>query len=206
MYDPASRGFDAIGLGESQIGLDSTVSEQNNNLDVTHASMQEIAERTGGKAFYNRNEIGNAIVASMNDGGTYYTLGLFSRQSRLEWQVPPYQREDQTARETGCAIAPAILPWNRLPSPMKHKPNKPRLLNQAMDISAPVSTQLLFQARVLPPSAQNTKPGRGELFDCRWRARFYQRGDDDLQHASINCAVEVYSEQRRIPSRKTAPL
>jgi VWFA-related protein len=51
VYDPASRGFDAIGRPQTQIGLTSTVSEENNNLDVVHSSMQEIAERTGGRAF-----------------------------------------------------------------------------------------------------------------------------------------------------------
>ena len=74
VYDPASRGYDAIGRPQTQIGLTSTVSEENNNLNVVHSSMQEIAERTGGKAFYNRNEVGDAIIESMDDGTTYYTL------------------------------------------------------------------------------------------------------------------------------------
>ena len=40
-----------------------------------HMTMQEMAEETGGKAFYNTNAIGQSAVSAIADGSTYYTLG-----------------------------------------------------------------------------------------------------------------------------------
>jgi hypothetical protein len=38
--------------------------------------MTLVAEKTGGKAFYNRNDLGNAVKLAMEDGGTYYALAF----------------------------------------------------------------------------------------------------------------------------------
>lgn len=40
-----------------------------------HMTMQEMAEETGGKAFYNINAIGQSAVSAIADGSSYYTLG-----------------------------------------------------------------------------------------------------------------------------------
>src|SRR5262249_27307584 len=42
-----------------------------------HATMSSVADQTGGKAFYNTNNIDKAIRDSMEDGSTYYTLGYY---------------------------------------------------------------------------------------------------------------------------------
>jgi VWFA-related protein len=193
VYDPASRGFDAIGRGESQIGMNSTVSEENNNLDATHTSMQEIAERTGGRAFYNRNEIGNAIVESMNDGGTYYTLGYYP--SNHNWNGK-FRRIGVKIKRPGARLRHRSGYFALEPASFAHESQaeQARLFNQAMEISAPVSTQLLFQARVLPPST----PSGGQVvvnYLIAASGLSFTKGPDDLQHASVNCAVEVYSEK-----------
>ena len=39
--------------------------------------MNSVAEQTGGKAFYNTNDLNKAIRDSMEDGSTYYTLGYY---------------------------------------------------------------------------------------------------------------------------------
>jgi VWFA-related protein len=39
-----------------------------------HDAMQQIAEQTGGKAFYDRNDLDNGISRSIAHGSTYYTL------------------------------------------------------------------------------------------------------------------------------------
>jgi VWFA-related protein len=193
VYDPASRGVDAIGLGESQIGLDSTVSKQNGDLDATHTSMLEVAERTGGKAFYNRNEIGNAIVESMNDGGAYYTLGYYPTNHNWNGR---FRRISVKTKRPGARLRHRSGYFALEPASFTRETQaeQARLFTQAMNINAPVSTQVLFQARVLPSSVQTQNqvvvnyliPASGISFS---------KGSDDLQHASINCAVEVYSEK-----------
>ena len=191
--DPASRGFDAIGRPESRIGINSTVSEENNNLNATHTSMQEVAERTGGKAFYNRNEIGNAIVESMNDGGTYYTLGYYP--SNHDWNgkfrhigVKVKRAGAKLRHRSGYfALEPALFA-------QESQAEQARLFNHAMDLNSPVSTQILFQARVLPPS-----PGtQGQVvvnYLIAASGLAFTKSSDGLQHSTVNCAVEVYSEK-----------
>jgi len=69
-----------------------------------------------------------------------------------------------------------------------------RLFNQAMDLNSPVSTQLLFQARVLPPSPQT----QGQVvvnYLITASGLAFSKSADGLQHSSVNCAVEVYSDK-----------
>ncbi|HZQ90227.1 MAG TPA: VWA domain-containing protein [Terriglobales bacterium] len=43
----------------------------------SHLAMEQVAEETGGRAYYNRNEIDRAIGLSVADGSNYYTLGYY---------------------------------------------------------------------------------------------------------------------------------
>jgi VWFA-related protein len=192
VYDSASRGYGAIG-GESQIGINSTVSEENNNLNATHTSMQEVAERSGGKAFYNRNEIGNAIVESMNDGGTYYTLGYYP--SNHDWNGK-FRHIGVKVRRAGAKLRHRSGYFALEPASFAQETQaeQARLFNQAMDLNSPVSTQLLFQARVLPPSPQT----QGQIvvnYLVTASGLAFSKSADGLQHSSVICAVEVYSEK-----------
>jgi hypothetical protein len=76
----------------------------------------------------------------------------------------------------------------------KAQTEQARLFNQAMDLNSPVSTQLLFQARVLPPSPQtNGQVVVNYLIHASGLA--FTKGPDGLEHSSVNCALEVYSEK-----------
>ena len=48
------------------------------NLDVIHL----LAERTGGKAFYNTNDIGSAVRAALKDSEVTYTLGFYANSEK----------------------------------------------------------------------------------------------------------------------------
>ena len=52
------------------------------NLDVIHL----LAERTGGKAFYNTNDIGSAVRAALRDSEVTYTLGFYANSEKLDGQ------------------------------------------------------------------------------------------------------------------------
>jgi VWFA-related protein len=189
VYDPASRGFDAIGRAQTAVGLTSTVSEENNNLNVVHTSMQEIAERTGGKAFYNRNEIGDAIVESMNDGTTYYTLAY--SPSNHTWNGK-FRRISVKSKRAGVKLR-YRLGYFAVPPDVKRSPHEQAMaFEQAMDISSPGSMAVLFQARVFPPSPK-TQNQVVVNYSIAAAGLSFDQGQDHLQHASVNCAVEVYS-------------
>ena len=44
--------------------------------------MNWVAEETGGRAFYNRNDLGAAIQEAMRDGDVTYTLGFYSQRDK----------------------------------------------------------------------------------------------------------------------------
>ena len=189
VYDPASRGFDAIGRPQTQIGLTSTVSEENNNLNVVHSSMQEIAERTGGRAFYNRNEIGAAIIESMDDGTTYYTLAY--SPANHNWNGK-FRRISVKSKRSGVKLRYRLGYFAIQPGTSRSPQEQVAAFAQAMDISSPVSTAILFQARVIPPS-EKTKNQVVVNYLIPAAGLSFEEGADNLHHASVNCSVEVFS-------------
>lgn len=191
VYDPASRGYDPLGRGQSQIGLTSTVSEENNNLDVVHSSMQEIAERTGGKAFYNRNEIGDAIIESMDDGTMYYTLAY--SPDNHNWNGK-FRRISVKSKRPGVKLRYRLGYFAIPPGANRSPQEQAAAFAQAMDISSPVSTAILFQARVIPPS-EKTKNQIVVNYLIPAAGLAFEEGADKLQHASVNCSVEVLSSK-----------
>jgi hypothetical protein len=54
------------------------------NFWDTIATMQTIAERTGGKSFYNRNDISAAIRSAMDDSRVTYVLGFYPTHGRWD--------------------------------------------------------------------------------------------------------------------------
>ncbi|HEY4675603.1 MAG TPA: VWA domain-containing protein [Candidatus Angelobacter sp.] len=189
VYDPASRGYDPIGRGQSEIGLTSTVSEENNNLNAVHSSMQEIAERTGGRAFYNRNEIGDPIIESMDDGTTYYTLA-YSPDNR-NWDGK-FRRISVKSKRPGLKLRYRLGYFAIPPGTSRSPQEQAAAFAQAMDISSPISTAILFQARVILPS-EKTKNHVVVNYLIPAAGLSFEDGDDKLKHAGVNCSVEVFS-------------
>ena len=57
--------------------LGSELSKRSFALSSSHDAMRQIADSTGGKAYYNRNDIDHAIALSIADGSTYYTVTYY---------------------------------------------------------------------------------------------------------------------------------
>src|SRR5262249_16176468 len=77
VFDASNSGHDKFGRSLRGGRLASTVSAESANLINVHSAMQEMADRTGGRAFYNTNDIDGAVRNSIDDGSTYYTLGYY---------------------------------------------------------------------------------------------------------------------------------
>jgi len=78
---PDDRAYDAnvtspIGRRGEPIGEDELTRRLPLVVD-TQQTMEEIARETGGRAFYNRNDLDTAVARSVEDGSTYYTLGFY---------------------------------------------------------------------------------------------------------------------------------
>jgi VWFA-related protein len=185
----------------SGVGIEPVAADLSDELLAAHATMNTLAERTGGKAFYNTNDLDKAVLAGMDDGATYYTLGYYPTSRQWDGKFRKIQIKTARAdvklryRSGYFAIDPAGYP-QKDPKLRAHD------LIQALSLESPAATALLFQARVLPPSE---KTGNKVLVDFAVdpHALSFQHGDDGLEHAMMKCAVEVYSG-KGVPLRTEA--
>lgn len=74
ILDLAERGDNNLYMKASAA---TTATEVYRNQFDSRESMKEVAELTGGKAFYNRNDLDVAIGAAMEDNAASYTLGYY---------------------------------------------------------------------------------------------------------------------------------
>lgn len=189
-FDPATQ-TDALGLPETS----KTISDLHRAENITHASVNELADRTGGRAFYNLNDIGKAVVQSMRDGGTYYTLAYYPSDKNWNGKfrhiVVKVDRSDVKLRHRSgyFALDPSFGREGRAAAAEQAQ------FRQAMELDAPVATALLFHAKVVPVHASVQPGGIVVNFQLQPGAVATEEGDDQLQHVSLECAVEAFDEK-----------
>jgi VWFA-related protein len=125
-----------------------------NQQAAEHSTMDEVADNTGGHAFYNTNGLKQAMDSAMEDGGSYYSLFYAPtntkqdgtlRRVKVQLRQPGYQLSyrrsyfaDGTPHPEEAAQAGPNAPEHNL------------LLDNAMQHGAPVSSQLFLEASVNP--------------------------------------------------------
>lgn len=184
-----ARGMGRVGNGSQQANEISRSTETTIN---SHSTMNTVAEQTGGKAFYNTNNIEKAIRDGMDDGSTYYTLGYY----------PENKNWDGKFRKIAVKVNRAGVKLHyRLgflaADPMTYAKQDPKIqgidIGNALDLNNPLSTALPFQAVVVPPSAANGKVQINYGIDPK--AIAFELRPDGLQHAAVDCGVKVYTEK-----------
>ena len=160
-------------------------------LMAAHTSMNDIAEKTGGKAFYNLNDLDKAMLQSIDDGSTYYTLGYYPdnrqwnsqfRNIRVKVNRPGIKLHYRAGyfavdREAVAQANPAL---------------EDQELDQAMTLDWPIATGLPFQAHVLPPSAQ-TQNRVVIRYAIDPKALNFETDDKGLERVNLLCGVRAYS-------------
>jgi VWFA-related protein len=152
-------------------------------------AMKSMAERTGGKTFYSRNDIDVGIRTSLDDGATYYTLEYYP-QNRV-WDAK-FRRI-----EVKIANSQARLRYRQgyyALGPVTKSGSVTEAFSHAMDRDAPTSAAVRFQAGVVLPSPQT----QGKVvvnFGIDPHTIAFQKDADDLEHASVSCVVWAYPEK-----------
>lgn len=112
-----------------------------------HDSMTTIAEETGGRAFYNRNDLKAAVADAINNGESFYTLG-FVPAGKLDGHFRKIKVGLSGGRyELAYRLGYYADPSNRR---SEHNRGVEGSSQAAILHGAPDSTQVLFAARVLP--------------------------------------------------------
>jgi hypothetical protein len=82
MPDASQNGSSMVGLRGGQNAVRS-IQKASTNLTESHTTMNELAGQTGGRAFYNRNDIDHAIALSVAEGSSYYTVAYYPEAKEM---------------------------------------------------------------------------------------------------------------------------
>lgn len=158
---------------------------------ANHATMNDLAERTGGRAFYNRNDLETAVHESIDDGSTYYTLGYYPENK--DWNGAFRKIQIKSGRggvklryRIGYFAADSAT-FARLSAKKQDED-----FDAALTLSLPISTALPFKAMVLPPSPQTG--GKALVnFGADPHALSFSETPEGLKQVNMECAVRVFA-------------
>jgi len=147
------------------------------HMGMTQLKAEQVAEDSGGEAFYNNNDLKAAIAKAIDHGSQFYTLSY----------IPPKLKEDSRYHHIKVEVMQPGLHLvyrqgynaERVPTLDAPAPG-PALMKASMEGHAPVATQILFQVGVWPSyltdsaagsQPQNepkSKPGKTVRYDIHY--------------------------------------
>ena len=176
------------------------------NRQAAQSNMRDMADRTGGRAFYNRNDIEVGIGSSINDGSIYYALSYYPENH--VWDGHFRRIEVKTSRpDVTLRYRMGYYALNPEDSARWDSADLAQEFTYAMEFDSPLFTGVRFQAMVTPPADRNQKST--VIFAIDPHTMTFENKDDGLQHVAITCSVAVYSEKGNLiknPKDETTSL
>jgi VWFA-related protein len=174
-------------------GMGSQMDRESDDRMAARSTMNDLADRTGGRAFYNRNDLDGAVRDSITDGSTYYTLGYYPENK--DWNGG--FRNIQIKLKRGGVKLRYRIGYFAVDTAQFAKLNPKRQdeeFDDALSLNIPVSTALPFQALVMPPSA---KTQNKVIVNYRVdpHALSFEASNDGLQAVNMECAVRVFPKK-----------
>ena len=170
---------------------------------ASHVTMNEMADRTGGRAFINTNDLTASMSSSVDDGSTYYTLEYYPENKKWDGQFRSIQVRsnrpgvnlryragyyaldpEKTNKEDSDAVAESF--------------------SRALQVDAPAATQVVFQAQVQPPSDKSKKVVVTFHIDPRTLA--FEHKDGGMEYARLSCTVWAYGKDKDKPTMSSATV
>jgi VWFA-related protein len=223
VYPVDVRGAAVTGASVSNIGAASQSSSDNSAdyaLNARHMTEQEIADATGGRAFYGTNDLATALTEATETGGHYYTLTyspsnqdynghlrhihveLAKRGYHLAYRRSYYGNPDSRASEPPGGLRQAAelepfqtgQPADSLFSNMQH--------------GAPLAHQLLFRAHIhaVAPPMKATREQMANLADqpAFFRERRQNRPPKPMRPIQLQTYEIDYTVAARYPALEVA--
>jgi VWFA-related protein len=166
-------------------------------------TMENLAERTGGRTFKNSNDLALGLKSSIEDGSTYYTLEYYPDNKKWDGQFRTIEikssqpRMSLRYREGYYALDPEKV----------NKENSDAVaesFSRSLQLDAPAATGLLFQAQVLPPSAKNGKVVVNFHVDPQTIA--FEHKEGGLESARLSCTVWAYGKDKDKPTMSSSTV
>jgi VWFA-related protein len=193
-FSAASTGRDKFGrsVGARPGRMGSVLSAESAAVTDSHGTMEDLAERTGGKAFYNSNDLDGAMRRSMDDGSTYYILAYYPENK--DWNGK-FRKIQVKLERPGVKLRHRLGYYAVDPKTFaEHNPKQQAIiLGEALNLNSPVATALTFKAGVIAPS-EATQNKVMVNFGVDPHAISFEVPSDGLHHAKVDCAVQAYSD------------
>jgi VWFA-related protein len=191
-FSAANSGTDRFGRSLGRSGRMATaLNNESGALQAAHDSMQDLAERTGGKAFYNRNDIDSAIARSIDDGSTYYTLAYYPENKNWNGR---FRKIHVKVARPGIKLRYRLGYYAVDPKTFAGQNEKKEMaiFSDALSLENPAATGLRFHAGVISPSAA-TQNKVLVNFGLDPHAISFEQDTAGLQHARVECAIAAYT-------------
>lgn len=162
-----------------------------NVLLAAHSSMNDLADKTGGRAFYNHNNLDAQVRESFVDGSTYYTLAYYP--DNKDWNGD-FRKIHVKVNRPGLKLRYRLgyFADDREAFAKADQTHRDEALDQALSLDWPIATTLQFTAQVLPPSAE-TQNKVMVRYRIDPHGLNFEQGQDGLHHVAVLCAVRAYS-------------
>lgn len=193
VFSASNSGYDKFGRGmaASPSRMQTTISNESATRQNVQATMQDMAQRTGGKAFYNRNDLDHAIGSSIEDGSVYYTLAYYP--DNKDWNGKFRKIQVKVGREGVklryrlgyYAVDPKIFVE-------QNKKQQAVLFGDALSPDSPSATALIFYAGVVQPS-EKTQDKVLVNFGIDPHGLSFETNIDGTHHAQVDCVVQAYT-------------
>ena len=197
VFSAANSGTDKFGrsMARNPTRMGTAMSAESAAWQNAHATMQDMAQRTGGKAFYNRNDLDRAIGKSMEDGSTYYTLAYYPENK--DWNGK-FRKIQVKVNRSGLKLRHRLGYYAVDPKVLAESNRKGQAQEfaQALSLDSPSATGLRFWAGVVPPSDKAQELRVNFLVDAN--AISFERQADGTQHAEVDCAVQAYAKGKLV--------
>jgi VWFA-related protein len=167
----------------------------------THLAAQntanDIAGRTGGRAFHNSNDLAGSMRASVEDASTYYTLEYYPENKKWDGQFRNIQIKANRPgmslryRDGYYALDPDKLNKDETDKVAEN-------FSRALQIDSPDATAVQFQAQVTPPSDKGKKVV--VTFHIDPRTLVFQHKEDGMEQGKVSCTVWAYAKDKDKPT------
>jgi len=142
-------------------------------------SMLNLARLTGGRAYLGSNDLDREIADAVTTAASYYTIAYHS--TNTNWNGRYRKLQVKVARPGAKELYRAG--YYAVADPLKTKVDPDRAAAIAMYRGAPVSTQLIMKARVVPPSVAGAPVAIDMLVDAH--AVTFSKSEDGHQTADL---------------------
>jgi VWFA-related protein len=161
----------------------------------SHTTMNDLAQRTGGKAYYNRNDIEVGVSSSINDGSTYYTLTYYPENKKWDGK---FRQISVTTNKPGVHLRYRLGYYALDPLDSgEAAPNRfAAELSQALTLNAASRSAVIFQAKV---TAQR-KLVVDFVVDSK--TLLFADAGNGTGFARVSCAVVAFSQKGAVVSQQ----